>query len=181
MARRENSQTRRGRDRELRPGHVLVICGGQRTEPDYFKGMARAHRARIKIRTKVDSPDNLVRYAASVFTADEYDGVWCVVDTDSFDIRAARTTAERLGVSLAVSEPCFELWLLLHFADHRAHVDNGTAACRLLAKHVPGYDKRLDYEVFDRGVEKAITRAKALAPGNPSTDVWRLVEVLLQH
>jgi hypothetical protein len=122
-----------------------------------------------------------VRYAASAFTADEYDGVWCVVDTDSFDIQAAQTAAERLGVDLAISEPCFELWLLLHFTGHTAHVDNGTAACRLLKKHLPGYDKKLDYVAFDSGVQSAITRAKALPPGNPSTDVWRLVEVLLQH
>jgi hypothetical protein len=181
VARRENTQTRRGRVRELRPGHVLVICGGQRTEPDYFRGLARARGARLKIKTKVDAPDNLVRYAASVFTRDEFDGVWCVVDTDSFDIQAARAAAERLEVGLVVSEPCFELWLLLHFDAHRAYIDNGTAACRLLSRHVRGYDKKLDYTVFDHGVENAIKRAKELPPGNPSTDVWRLVEVLLQH
>jgi len=181
VARRENTQSRRGRTRELRPGHVLVVCGGQRTEPDYFKGMARARGARLKIGVKVDSPDNLVRYAAGLFTTDEYDGVWCVVDTDSFDIQAARTAAGRLNVSLAVSEPCFELWLLLHFTDHRAYIDNGKSACALLAKHVTGYDKKLDYAACDPGVEGAITRAKALEPGNPSTDVWRLVELLLRH
>ncbi|MEU7477330.1 RloB family protein [Lentzea sp. NPDC042327] len=181
MARRENTQHRRGRDRALRPGHLLVVCGGQRTEPDYFKGMARTRGVRLKVRTKVESPENLVRYAKSIFTADEYDGVWCVVDVDEFDVEAARRAAERADVELAVSEPCFELWLLLHFRDHRAHIDDGSAACRLVQKHVPGYDKKLDYAAFDHGVEMAVTRARELGPGNPSTGVWRLVEVLLQH
>jgi hypothetical protein len=180
VARRENTQSRRGRERALRPGHVLVVCGGQRTEPDYFKGLARARDVRLKIRTKVDSPENLVRYAAAIFTPDEYDGVWCVVDADEFDIDAARVAAGRADVELAVSEPCFELWLLLHFVDHRAHIDNGKAACVLLAKHVPGYAKKLDYSPFDVGVEAAVKRAEALGPGNPATDVWRLLKAVLK-
>lgn len=105
----------------FRPGHVLVVCGGQRTEPDYFKGMARARGVRLKIRTKADSPENLVRYAAAIFTA-----------------------------------------------------------CALLAKHVPGYAKRLDYVVFDAGVEAAVKRAEALGSGNPATDVRRLVKAVLK-
>ena len=143
--------------------------------------MARARGARLKVKSKVDSPENLVRYSTAIFTPDEYDGVWCVVDTDDYDIQAARRAAEHFGVGLAVSEPCFELWLLLHFADHRAHIDNGKSACALLAKHVSGYGKKVDYSVFDGGVEVAVVRAKALGSGNPSTDVWRLVEVLLQR
>ncbi|MFD9699543.1 RloB family protein [Lentzea sp. NPDC059081] len=178
---RENSQSRLGRPRELRPGHVLIATGGRCTEPAYFNGLARARGARVKVRQKTDSPENLVRYAKSIYTKDEYDSVWCVVDVDDFDIMAARVEAARQGVELAVSEPCFEVWLLLHFIDHRAHVDNGKAACKLLAKHVPAYDKKLDYAAFEGGVDMAVKRAKELPAGNPSTDVWRLVEVLLRH
>ncbi|GGM77989.1 hypothetical protein GCM10011609_12190 [Lentzea pudingi] len=157
-----------------------MVSGGQRTEPDYFKGFARSRRVPLKVKTKVDSPENLVRYAKSIFTADEYDGVWCVVDVDNFDIGAARVAAARAEIELVVSEPCFELWLLLHFVDHRAHIDNGKAACALLAKHVPGYGKGLDYTIFDEHVELAVERAKSLGPGNPGTDVWRLVEAVLK-
>jgi hypothetical protein len=181
VAKRENTQNRRGRARQLRPGHVLIVSGGQRTEPGYFRGMSKNRGVRLKVRVKVDSPANLVRYAQSIFTTDEYDRVWCVVDADAFDIEAARAAAERLDVELAVSEPCFEVWLLLHFADHRAYVENGKAACSLLAKYVPGYAKKLDFAVFDSGVEAAIARAKELGPGNPATEVWRLVEALLKH
>lgn len=138
-------------------------------------------RARLDVTHKVESPRNLVSYAKKIFNEDEYDAVWCVVDVDEFDVEAARTLAQANAVELAVSEPCFELWLLLHFADHRAYIGNGKAACTLLAKHVSGYDKKLDFGKFDAGLDAAIARAKKLGPGNPSTDVWRLVEVLLQH
>ena len=28
------------------------------------------------------------------------------------------------GIRLAISNPCFELWLILHFQDHTAWLDN---------------------------------------------------------
>ncbi|SDG32219.1 RloB-like protein [Lentzea fradiae] len=80
-----------------------------------------------------------------------------------------------------MSDPCFELWLLLHFKAHNAFIEKGKSACALLAEYVPGYDKRLDFSRFDDRVEAAIKRAKELPAGNPSTDVWRLVEMLLKH
>jgi hypothetical protein len=133
------------------------------------------------VRAKSDSPENLVKYARSVFSDDEYDEAWCVVDVDHFDIDGATKVAERAGINLAVSDPCFEVWLLLHFTDHTAYAKDGKAACGLLAKHVSGYDKKLDFAAFDPGVEAAIKRAKGLEPGNPSTDVWKLVEALLSR
>ncbi|SFR21145.1 RloB-like protein [Lentzea waywayandensis] len=180
MSSHENSDGRRGR-RAARPGRILVVSGGQRTEPDYFSGLRRLRRARVEVKHKVDSPQNLVRYAKKIFNNEEYDAVWCVVDVDQFDVDAAKKLARQKSVELAVSEPCFELWLLLHFTDHRAYIADGKAACALLTRRVPGYDKKLDFARFDAAVETAIKRAKELPPGNPSTDVWRLVEVLLQH
>ncbi|MFD5188148.1 RloB domain-containing protein [Streptomyces sp. NPDC058357] len=31
------------------------------------------------------------------------------------------TKADRHGMGIALSDPRFELWLLLHFTDHRSH------------------------------------------------------------
>ncbi|MFI9817183.1 RloB family protein [Saccharothrix variisporea] len=89
------------------------------------------------------------------------------------------TAANRTAVSLAVSDPCFELWLLLHFRDHTAHIDGAKAAKALLTRHIVGYDKKVDFDVFAVNVDSAITRAKVLGPENPSTGVWRLVEAAL--
>jgi hypothetical protein len=47
------------------------------------------------------------------------------------------------GVNLAVSNPCFELWLILHFQDHTAWLDNNQA--RRLRRQLDGSgDKGLD-------------------------------------
>jgi hypothetical protein len=182
MTRRENSQRRFRGAVPSRRNNVLVVTGGEKTESRYFSGLRLARRAPITVKCKVDSPLNLVKYTAKLRDQyrDEFQAVWCVVDVDNFDIAAAVKEADRVGVNLAVSNPCFELWLLLHHTDHRAHIADYRAARDLLARHVPGYDKKLDYDVFDPGVEEAVSRATELGPDNPATDVGRLVQAVLR-
>lgn len=86
---------------------------------------------------------------------------------------------------MAVSNPCFELWLLLHFIEHRSYCPSYAALQVLLRKKLPGYDKsRLDFEDYGSGVDKACSRAKALDPTgtaialNPSTGVWQIVRLI---
>lgn len=181
MTRRENSQRRSKRTVPPRRNNVLVVSGGQKTESQYFSGLRLARRAPITVKYKVDAPHNLVKYAAKLRDQyrEEFQSVWCVVDVDNFDIAAAVKAADRARVNLAVSNPCFELWLLLHFADHRAHIADYRAARDLLDHHVPGYDKKLDYAAFDPGVEQAVARAALLGPDNPATGVGRLVHSVL--
>ena len=182
MARRENSRGRSTRTVPPRRNNVLVVSGGQKTESQYFSGLRLARRVPITVKCKVDAPLNLVEYAARLRDQyrEEFQAVWYVVDVDDFDIAAAVRAADGAKVNLAVSNPCFELWLLLHFADHRAHIADYRAARDLLARHVPGYDKKLDYAAFDPGVEQAVTRAAHLGPDNPATDVGRLVQAVLR-
>ncbi len=161
---------------------MLVVSGGEKTESQYFSGLRLARRVPITVKCKADAPHNLVKYAAKLRDQyrEEFQAVWCVVDVDNFDIPLAMRLADSMKVNLAVSNPCFELWLLLHFADHRAHVADYRAARDLLARHVPAYDKKLDYAAFDPGIEDAIARAALLGPDNPATDVGRLVDAVLR-
>jgi len=47
---------------------------------------------------------------------------------------------------------------------------------------VPGYAKgTLDFTALAERVDQAVERAKALGAGNPSSDMWRLVEVVRKH
>jgi RloB-like protein len=162
---------------------VLVVCGGERTEADYFTGLGRLYRARLTVKPKGDSPANLVRRAERLRKVypDDFDEVWCVVDVDEFDIAAATVAARRSGVELAISNPFFEFWLPLHFRQPCGPAK----ACREIVGHLsrclPGYDKtRLDFAHFAEHVPQAIERARRTDPAtNPSTTVWRLVEKVL--
>jgi hypothetical protein len=190
MRRRELSRRRPQSPRRTRPT-ILIVCGGVRTEPLYLRGLrTHANNASVDVTivSRAKSPAQIVDFAirhrgrVSV----DFDEVWCVLDVDEFDLAPAEQLARSGGVRLAISNPCFELWLLLHHVDCRALCDGYQEVVRLLKRHVPGYDKsRLEFGDYAPGVPDVVKRARELNPGgedhqrNPSTSVWRLAEVIM--
>jgi hypothetical protein len=114
-----------------------------------------------------------------------YDEVWCVFDVDDHRlIFEATEQAKANEIEVAVSNPCFELWALLHFQDQRAHIERGKVQ-RLCIKHMPAYEKELSYDILRSKYSDALRRSEGLekwhdsrgTPGeNPSTMVYKLVE-----
>lgn len=166
----------------------MIVCGGLCTEPDYLNGL-KAHlrnpAVTVKVWAKGQAPVNLVYHACSprVVGTGEFDERWCVVDTDDFQLRHAAHAAAEEDVHLAVSNPCFEVWLLLRHCDWRKALVDAQAAQRELRRHVPAYRKdKLRFEDFASGVADAVTRARQLDPTgcdhicNPSSGVWQLVQ-----
>ena len=96
--------------------------------------------------------------------------------------------ARQSGIKVAVSNPCFELWLVLHVEDRERHVHRSDIQ-RDARKLNVVEGKNVPDSVWGRladGYEDAKRRAQALDQmhedngsafrSNPSTDVWRLVE-----
>lgn len=183
MRRRVGSAERRPPSRQSKP-LVLVVCAGERTEPAYFKGLRDFVASRavdIKLVARPKAPVQMVEFAGTRGTG--FDEVWCVFDVDNFDIATAVQVAGEFDVQLGVSNPCFELWLLLHLEDCRARLDGYKAVAAKLRKHFPAYDKaQLRFADFVTGLDEAVARARALDETgtkfeeNPTTSVWRLVE-----
>ena len=72
-------------------------------------------------------------------------------------IKQARETEIRL----AVSNPCFELWLILHFQDHGGWLENNDA--RRLRRQLDGStDKSLDAARYLPRIADAVRRAADL-------------------
>lgn len=185
-SRREMPRSRRQPFREPRT-RILVLCCGKRTEPEYFKGLVghvRNPSVAVKVRTGNSDPTGLVGQAKGFLDSDNFDQVWCVVDVDEFDIvRAVAAVRSEPKIRLAVSNTCFELWLLLHFQDHTAFLTTCDKAAKLLRRHVPGYEKSVMFRTYSPGLSDAIERARKLGGidgdhPNPSTGVWRLVELI---
>ncbi|TGN74757.1 RloB domain-containing protein [Streptomyces bauhiniae] len=185
---REGSGRRRGPVRRS-ARTLLIVCGSKETERQYFQGLREQLRnpaVSVVVRGKACSPTQLVAYAKTQRSLgkDSFDEVWCVFDVDQFpDVSTAVATARRAGIRVAVSHPCFELWLLLHFTAHTAHAATYKALLPILRKHVPEYDKtRIDFAVYRDGRTDAMERARKLDSSgqdyarNPSTGVWQLVE-----
>lgn len=167
---------------------LLVVCGAKVTERDYIQGLKSSVRnpaVSVKVIEHPKAPSQVVSYAAKLLESagGEYDETWCVLDVDQFmDIDEAVADAARQQIKIALSNPCFEVWLLLHFTDHRRHAPSYDHLAPDLAKHVPGgYNKtKLDFRCYEDGWREAVRRAKLLAPEgkepetNPSTGMWRL-------
>lgn len=189
--RREGRTSRAATGRRRLARRLLIVCGGRETEKQYFKGLRSAERnpaVRVVIKTSPRSPSEVVGHAAKLRrqSPDEFDDVWCVFDVDEFrDIEAAVALAGRQRIGIAVSNPCFELWLLLHFDRHTAHCPSYGALLPMLRRHVPAYDKAgLNFGDYVAFVGDACERARELDPTgrkhalNPSTGVWQVVELV---
>ena len=201
---------RQPRDLRRRPAsreprrRILVICEGAVTEPKYFRALKRLFHnpaLEIEIDDQHGTPKTLVAHAArrKKETAREaqrqrdaflaYDEVWCVFDVDEHPLLPeARQQARDNGISLAISNPCFELWALLHFRDQTA-AETRQKVRSLLKGHIPRYDKELPAPTLMPLLEEAMQRARHLdhladlagAPGkNPSTGVYLLIERIRQ-
>jgi hypothetical protein len=193
-----NDLKRRRPRREPRP-RILIVCEGRRTEPKYFDALRIKFRAVVEVTVEPagPTPKPLVERAVKMKEEAErdaraqrdsflqYDEVWCVFDIDQHPyLPDARQHAQANGISLAISNPCFELCALLHFQEQSGFLNGRTARARL-KKHLPRYDKVLPFESLDPHYLIAVTRAQHLdrrceeagcPGGNPSTGVYRLTE-----
>lgn len=170
------------------------------TEPEYlfaFRDWCRNPRVEVHIPREHGVPLTLVELALSLKSdadararaeRDEnlaFDEVWCAHDVDDHPgLNDARQLAASNEIKIAISNPCFELWLLLHFrespgARHRHDLQG------LLAKFIKNYAKHLDPAAVLPGYQMAADRAARLdrdagdmgeAGRNPTTGVYLLTE-----
>jgi hypothetical protein len=115
---------------------VIISCEGCVTEPEYFKAIKRKLSSNLKNLVEIEivpkpSTDskpqavlnNLEDYITSKYDFDkETDILWLVIDRES--VKDRKDAIENIipecqskGYSIALSNPTFELWLLLHLTD----------------------------------------------------------------
>ena len=116
-----------------------------------------------------------------------YDQIWCVFDVDEHpDIPVAKDLARANDIRLVISNPCIELWLLVHHREPPGSYDRHKIQ-EMLKEYVPGYDKGVNFADYKPGYPKAVKRAKQMAqaqvragtPGeNPTTNFHELTELI---
>ncbi|WBB73322.1 RloB family protein [Micromonospora sp. WMMD1128] len=182
----------------------LICSEGENTETWYFKGLRRELRAgtvRINILSGKGEPYGVVEKAIAeanqaAADGDAYDEVWVVFDVEAPQpharLASALALAARHGIRCAVSNPCFEVFLLLHYEDLFAYLTTDEA-CRRLERHPCGYSPRgklVNFEALRSGRANALSRAarldrlhreKPVDARNPSTSVPSLVTALVAH
>jgi hypothetical protein len=154
---------------------VVVFCEGMRTEPEYVSALKREPAIRdtaaVDIQVEMSDsgavPETLVERAMDFRESfgEEVDEIWCIFDVEQPknhpNLRQAVDKAKAANIRLAISNPCFEIWLVLHFTDHTAWVDNSTA--QRLRRQSDGQTKKslLPSQYMPRR-EEAARRASAL-------------------
>jgi len=124
-----------GQRPELRT--IVVFTEGKNSEPDYVNGLRRLpHIAEnialnIEIHPEHGVPLTLVQLAAERKKDSEIDECWCIFDVEwpkhHPNLNEAFSLAQKKGVNLAVSNPCFEVWLILHLKEHSRFSDTNSA------------------------------------------------------
>lgn len=142
-----SARTRAEKRKSLRriPGNkvekriIRVFAEGEATELEYIDVFRRSPDVwnsvalDLVIEMAGATPQTLVSAAAkSKKTASlEVDEYWCIYDVESPQnhpfLLEARDQARANGIKLAVSNPCFELWLSLHHAQCGAYLSTDNA------------------------------------------------------
>ena len=113
---------RKEKTKEIRV-YFLIVCEGEKTEPNYFKSFKTNVKSFIYTIDTLGEGSNtrdLVRRTirARNNSSQEYDSVWAVFDRDSFNpnnFNGAIQLAESNNIKVGWSNEAFELWYLLHF------------------------------------------------------------------
>jgi hypothetical protein len=172
----------------------LIVCEGERTEPNYFRRF-RVPREVAEVKVEGTGYNTLSLVEEAVRLRDRYemsddDEVWCVFDKDSFNaayFNDAIIRAQAYGFHSAYSNEAFELWYLLHFHYYNTGIDRGQYIEKLNRLLRPRPYLKNDPGMYDLLQEKqgaAIRNATRLladnqssspANDNPSTTVHLLV------
>ncbi len=208
MARRRTPPLKRRRYRREPKRRFIIFCEGKNTEPAYFAAFRRAYSNALIEVTTIGAggvPLTLAKLAAerarslglsrrsrkALNSFEEGDHVWAAFDRDIHpNFNEAVTMCEQVGVRVARSNPCFELWLILHEDDYDKP-DGRHVVQAHLKKLRPEYDKRgakmpdcadlvTRVEEAERRAEMQLTRREdeGLPYGPPSTTVGHLTRAI---
>ena len=188
---------------------ILIVCEGAETEPNYFESLRsylKLSTIQIKIKDRAGAPISVVDEAQNQIGKREQDirdgrtdilpfeAIWCVFDVENphhnQTFERAVIQADRNHYQLAVSNPAFEFWYVLHFESTTRPFANGDELKKYLRHHIPRYHPALP--VFDNLVattQTAVHNSYSILENhpegdlrfpNPSTQVHLLVEEMIE-
>ena len=193
----------RERREAFRDARLIVIASeGKDTERIYFKALAKEYtnpRVHVHILERSEaeqnnsSPDHVLKQLndyKSQYELEADDELWLVVDKDRWTeamlSRVATECSQEVAMHMALSNPCFELWLLLHMEDavslppeeqkqwmeNRRKSKNADPYLKVRLRQKMGSYHESSYDALTliAHIENAIERARALDK-NP-TDRW---------
>ncbi len=173
----------------------LIVCEGEKTEPNYFRRF-RVPGLVVQVEGLGMNTISLVQRTIELRAEEEseYDQTWCVLDKDDFhddNFNNALALARRNKIKVAYSNQSFELWYVLHFC-YMQNAITRNDYMRILDRELRHRYEKNSTEIYDELYHlqpTAIRNAKQLlelypptrpARNDPSTTVHLLVEQLVK-
>ena len=201
---KRKSGTRSARDR------YLIVSGGKATEHEYLTYVRKqlgASGVKIVVSSTGLSPAGLYEYAIGLRDADRRDAkknsdptnvykkVWIVTDVDDFaaEIQLLLSTQKTTGVDWTISNPCFEVFLVMHSQPCEKHLTSpqvqrmakklklvtGTNDKNVVLDKIAGR-----FEDAEACAERMLLRhedhGKYFPNDNPSTTMHQLIRTLIR-
>lgn len=144
----------------------------------------------------IDVQERLDKFKAE-YATEPGDQFWLCIDTDHWsepnhikNLMQVVQHCRQKDYRLAISNPCFELWLLLHFQDFApASAVTCEQVVTQLRQVAGGYNKKqvhrlsLDADKIRQALERArlMDKSADMIPQNPTTRVYLLIAELLRR
>lgn len=182
----------------------VIFTEGKNTEPEYFRAVGASLAGTLLELEIVDAAgvpltiaNTACGFSKSIMqrkrksSFEQQDRIWAVFDRDEHPhVEQAIEHCRQSNVGVAFSDPCFEIWLLLHHIDYDSPDDRHHIQ-KALEKKCPEYDRKrsktVNYSDFVPRVEDAEKRAEVQLkrrkcegdpPRRPYTTVYLLTREL---
>jgi RloB-like protein len=186
----------------------VIFSEGKNTEPNYFTALEASREDvdfLLEIKPNQGQGANIAKRARQYSKSEkqknsssytENDSIWVVFDRDTTDFAIVKESLEICAankIGVALSDPCFEVWLIQHFRDFDSPIDHH-AVQRELKNVSPSYEKDgskiVEFDLIGTNIKEACSRAKKQISQRstesnrelirPFTTVYLLVEELIE-
>ena len=165
---------------------ALVICEGE-TEVSYINLLKTWYKSPIRIVSHIEGTKitpTLVEKRTKELKISQFDKVNTFLMYD-MDVKAINKKLQECKAEMLLSNPCFEIWLLLHAKSQKTAISSDVLIKEL--KKCSSIWKNYAKSVFtdtqkaflNKNTAVAVARAKELNDlNNPSTGIYKLIEIL---
>lgn len=172
---------RLSKEKQMKP-NFFVFCEGK-TEMAYVKFLRSLYRVPIQVIPKKGksniSKDDIENSKRDYVTTNQ-DKVFLMFD---LDVTGVLEHLQKIpDVELLVSNPCVELWFLLHYQEQKIKLTSKKCLQKMQSNskdYKKGVLSEEEKNVLAANKDVAIKRAKLLEKyANPSTTIYKLLELL---
>lgn len=174
-------QIRKSKGKTMKP-NFFVFCEGE-TEVAYISHLRSRYRVPFQIITRKSNSNISTHYINNckrdyVLTKNDKTFLMYDLDVDGM-LEHLQSIPDAI---LLVSNPCIELWYLLHFEECHAELTQNTCV-KKLKRHLEHYTKGTlglkDKQILSDKISAASQRAKCLKLyDNPSTTIYKIIDLL---